>query len=102
LFTVDGGDDTARVTQYISDTLRPKINQISGVSDIAVYGGKELQAQVTLRSSDLVSKGISVLQVYQMLQSANSELPLGSGTYKGGRSTCAMKDRSPASRNWKT
>jgi HAE1 family hydrophobic/amphiphilic exporter-1 len=83
LFTVDGGEDTARVTQYISDTLRPKINQISGVSDIAVYGGKNLEAQVTLRSKDLVSKGISVLQVYQMLQSANSELPLGSGTYKG-------------------
>ncbi|MFA7168357.1 MAG: efflux RND transporter permease subunit [Sphaerochaetaceae bacterium] len=82
IFTVDGGSDMARTTKYVSDTLRPKINQISGVSDITVYGGKELETQVRLRSEDLVSKGISVLQVYQMIQASNSELPLGGAEYK--------------------
>ena len=82
IFTVDGGQDSAKVTQYVSDTLRPKINQIVGVSDITIDGGKQLQTMVTLRSDDLVSKGISVLQVYQMLQASNSELPLGASTFR--------------------
>ena len=43
IFTVDGGQDSAKVTQYVSDTLRPKINQIVGVSDITIDGGKQLQ-----------------------------------------------------------
>jgi len=83
MFTVAGGSDIAKVTSYLNDTLRPRINQIPGVAEVSISGGKSLEAQVKLRTEDLVSKGISVIQVYQIMNNANSDLPLGDAEYKG-------------------
>jgi HAE1 family hydrophobic/amphiphilic exporter-1 len=83
MFTIQAGNDTARTTDYFNKTLRPMINQIPGVSEVSLNGGKELQAQVKLRPDDLVSKGVSVIDVYKMLQASNTELPLGDAIYHG-------------------
>ncbi len=82
-FSVDAGSDIARTTDYIENTLRPKINQVPSVAEVKVSGGKNLQVNIKVRSDDLQAKGIPILQVYQLLQTSNSSLPLGSGVYHG-------------------
>ncbi|MBO4320938.1 MAG: efflux RND transporter permease subunit, partial [Treponema sp.] len=82
-FSVDAGSDIARTTDYIENTLRPKINQVPSVAEVKVSGGKKLQVNIKLRTDDLQAKGIPVLQVYQLLQVSNSSLPLGNGVYQG-------------------
>ncbi len=81
-FTVSAGQDSARVTEYINDELIPLLTQIDGVSSIEIDGGKELQVNIKLNTDELVSKGISVSQVYQILNYGNVNLPLGTATHK--------------------
>lgn len=82
-FSVDAGKDLARTTQYIEDTLKPKLNQVPSVAEVFVAGGKELQVNIKVRAEDLYAKGIPILQVYQLIQASNSSLPLGTAEYKG-------------------
>ena len=82
-FAVKGGSDTSRIMDYIEDTLKPRLTRIEGVSEIAVYGASELEIQVKLRMDDILSKGISVLQVYQVLNYSDKSIPLGNAEYRG-------------------
>ncbi|MGX8685551.1 MAG: efflux RND transporter permease subunit, partial [Spirochaetales bacterium] len=82
-FAVKGGSDTSRIKDYIEDTLKPRLTRIDGVSEISVYGASELEIQVKLRMDDIQSKGISVLQVYQVLNYSDRSIPLGNAEYRG-------------------
>ncbi|MCR4630984.1 MAG: efflux RND transporter permease subunit [Treponema sp.] len=81
-FSVEAGKDSARVTKFINDELRPLLTQIDGVSSITVDGGKELQVEVKIDVDLLTSKGISVTNVYQVLNYGNVTLPLGNGFFE--------------------
>lgn len=80
---VDAGKDVGKVTKYVNDQLKPRLNQIPGVSTVNVRGGKELQIFVKLRLDDLAAKGISVATVYKSLKAGNVKLPIGTGEYQG-------------------
>ncbi len=82
IFTAEGGEDSARVTEYIKETVIPRITRISGVSEVEISGGKELEVLITLRLDDLVSKKISVTNVYQILNYGNVNLPIGTADYE--------------------
>jgi len=82
IFSAEGGNDSARVTEYIKDIVIPRITKISGVSEVEVSGGKELQVLITLRLDDLVSKKISVTNVYQILNYGNVNMPIGTADYE--------------------
>ena len=81
-FSVEAGQDSGRVTQYIKDELTPMLTQIDGVSEVQIDGGKELQVEVKLKVDELTSKGISVATVYQILNYGNTSLPLGNASYQ--------------------
>ncbi|MCR4580095.1 MAG: efflux RND transporter permease subunit [Treponema sp.] len=81
-FSVEAGNDSARVTSFINDELRPMLTQIDGVSSINIDGGKELQVEVKIDVDALTSKGISVSNVYQVLNYGNVTLPLGNGFFE--------------------
>ena len=82
-FSVDAGNDLGRTTEYIENTLKPKINQVPSVAEVNVAGGKKLQVNIRIRSDDLQARGLPVLQVYHLLNVSNSSLPLGSGVFQG-------------------
>ncbi|MBQ2081189.1 MAG: efflux RND transporter permease subunit, partial [Treponema sp.] len=82
-FSVDAGNDLGRTTEYIENTLKPKINQVPSVAEVNVAGGKKLQVNIRIRSDDLQARGVPILQVYQLLNVSNSSLPLGSGVFQG-------------------
>ena len=81
-FAVLGGPDTGRITQYINDTLKPKLTRIAGVAGVEMYGAAESRINVKLRMDDVASKGISVLQIYQVLNYSNFTVPLGQADYQ--------------------
>ena len=81
-FTVEAGSDLAEATKYIKDEIIPKISQIDGVSTVEISGGVENKVVITLNTEELISKNISVLQVYQLLSYSNLNIPLGSGEYQ--------------------
>ncbi|MCQ2411479.1 MAG: efflux RND transporter permease subunit [Sphaerochaetaceae bacterium] len=81
-FAVMGGEDTSRITQYIADTLKPKLTRIDGVAQVELFGDVEPQISVKLRMDDVASKGISVLAVYQVLNYSNFTIPLGQADYQ--------------------
>ncbi|MDD4574349.1 MAG: efflux RND transporter permease subunit, partial [Sphaerochaeta sp.] len=82
-FSISGGKDLGRVTSYVQDELLPSINQIQGVAEVNIHGKHELEAFVQLRLDDLSAKGISVTQVFTLIEYANSRMPLGSAEYQG-------------------
>ncbi len=81
-FSVEGGKDLGRVTEYINKTLKPQLTSISGVSEVTVSGSKELQVNIKLRTKDLTAKGIPVAQVYQIVNYGNVNLPVGNAEYE--------------------
>ena len=81
-FSVQGGKDLGRITEYINETLKPQITSIPGVSEVSVSGGKELRVNIKLRMKDLTAKGIPVAQVYQIVNYGNVTLPVGNAEYE--------------------
>ncbi len=80
-FAITGGEDMARITSYINDTLKPMITKIEGVASVEMYGDVTPRIDVHLRMDDVSSKGISILQVYQVLEYSNFSVPLGTADY---------------------
>ena len=76
-FSVQAGNDSARVHDFIKNELTPQLTQIDGVSEVQVVGGKELEIDIKIDVEALTSKGISVTSVYQVLNYGNVTLPLG-------------------------
>ena len=81
-FAILGGSDTARITRYIEDELKPQITSIDGVAGVELYGALKSRINVRLRMDDVASHGISVLQIYQVLNYSNFTVPLGNADYQ--------------------
>ena len=75
--------DVLSITDYVTETLRPRLTAISGVSDVEISGGKELQVNVELQLEQLEARSISALTVYQILGYSNQFLPAGKAIFQG-------------------
>ena len=75
--------DAFSITDYITETLRPRLTAISGVSDVELSGGQELQVNVELQLEQLEARSISALTVYQILGYSNQFLPAGKAIFQG-------------------
>lgn len=84
-FSVSGNStqDMLSVTDFITETLRPRLTAISGVSDVEISGGRELQVNVELQLEQLEARSISALTVYQILGYSNQFLPAGKAIFQG-------------------
>ncbi|MGE4453281.1 MAG: efflux RND transporter permease subunit [Sphaerochaeta sp.] len=83
MFSVEAGDDTNHLSTYVEDTLIPRITRIQGVGEVSVTGMQSQEVRVRVRTKDLRARGISLLQVYQVLQYANMRLPVGDAVWHG-------------------
>ena len=92
-FAIMGGEDTGRIMDYITGTLKPALTAIEGVSDIEVSGASDLQINVKLRTDNIQSKNISVLQIYQALSYSNVSIPLGKADYLGSNTEISFNGK---------
>lgn len=83
-FSVKGGGDYERLSRYVENELKPLLTRIAGVSTVETIGAAEPELKITLKTDELSSRSVNILDVYQMLSSNNLSLPLGTSQYAGG------------------
>lgn len=69
-----GTRDLAQLRELQDFTIRPALQAVSGVAEVASLGGFERQYQIVLDPNRLASYGLSLGDVTRAVQSANSEV----------------------------
>ncbi len=63
--------------QFVKDKVKPRLEQVDGVSTITIVGGREREIRVEVDNQKLNSYGLSILQVSQALARENLDFPTG-------------------------
>ena len=58
---------------YLRDSVRPRMAAVSGVSDIALWGGARRQIKITVDPARLAQRGISLAEVRGKIRSRNRD-----------------------------
>lgn len=66
--------DLAQLRELQDFTIRPALQAVSGVAEVASFGGFERQYQIVLDPNRLAAYGLSLGDVTRAVQSANSEI----------------------------
>jgi HAE1 family hydrophobic/amphiphilic exporter-1 len=63
--------------KLVEDRIQPRLAKLPGVGTVKVNGGKQREIKVNIDADKLNAYKLSVLQVLQVIQSANMEIPAG-------------------------
>jgi HAE1 family hydrophobic/amphiphilic exporter-1 len=74
--------DTEQLTDYLEERVNPALARIGGVSRINLVGGSKREARIELNLTDLESRKISALQVFEALRYNNINIPAGTASYR--------------------
>lgn len=69
-----GSLDLAKLRELQDFTIRPALQSVSGVAEVASIGGYERQFQVSIDPAKLISLGVSIGDITRAVQGANSEV----------------------------
>lgn len=67
----------AQLSKIASDTVRPALEQVTGVGRVDISGEREREIHVSVSRSQLQAFGLSPQQVMQAIQSQNIDIPSG-------------------------
>jgi len=81
-FTVTGHTDLVELTDFIEDKMIPDLARIDGVSNIELLGGVKKKLEIRLSLEKLYARNLTVLEIFNTLQSSNQTLPAGTTTYR--------------------
>lgn len=65
------------LTEYVNETILPRIQQVDGVSQVDLLGGQRREVQITLDPELLKKYGLTPSQISQMLIRENLDFPSG-------------------------
>ena len=74
---VSGPFDLPQVKLY-AEEIKDEIERTAGVSTVQIFGGQERQVEVIVNKAKLHDFGLSVVNVTQAIERANSDVPIGS------------------------
>jgi HAE1 family hydrophobic/amphiphilic exporter-1 len=63
--------------QFTKDRIKPRLEQVDGVSAVSIAGGQEREIRVEVDNRKLDAYGISILQVSQAMGRENLDFPTG-------------------------
>jgi Cu(I)/Ag(I) efflux system membrane protein CusA/SilA len=69
-----GGLDLAQLRELQDFTIRPTLQAVSGVAEVASFGGFERQYQIVLDPNRLAAFGLTLADVTRAVRNANSEV----------------------------
>lgn len=75
--SVTGQMPPRELFQFIKDHIKPRLEQVDGVSTVTLTGGQEREIRVEVDNQKLNSYGISILQVSQAMGKENLDFPTG-------------------------
>lgn len=61
----------------VDKTIQPQLAKIQGVAQVDILGGQPREIRINLNEDQLETYGLSILQVSQVIQSANIDFPAG-------------------------
>jgi hydrophobic/amphiphilic exporter-1 (mainly G- bacteria), HAE1 family len=68
---------TTEFYKLVDDRIRPRLAKLQGVGVVKMSGGTEREIKVNIDAQKLKAYNLSVLQVLQVIQSANVDIPAG-------------------------
>ncbi len=75
--SVTGNMQPRALYQHVKDKIKPRLEQVDGVSAVTIVGGQQREIRVEVDNQKLNSYGISILQVSQALGRENLDFPTG-------------------------
>ncbi|TFG60422.1 MAG: efflux RND transporter permease subunit, partial [Spirochaetales bacterium] len=70
------------LTRFAEDEIAPVLSRIGGVAEVNVHGAPPQIVDIKVHLNQIESKGISVLDIFQLLKSNNVSLPAGSVVFQ--------------------
>lgn len=70
--------EQTRFYQFLKDQVKPRLEQVSGVSSVSIVGGKEREIRVEVDNDKLRHFNLSIDQVAQAISFENLDYPTGS------------------------
>lgn len=68
---------TSDFYDFAKDQIIPELNQVEGVGQVRLLGGRELEVKVDVDPAKLQAFGVSLMQVLKAVNSANINIPAG-------------------------
>ncbi len=72
-----------QVTAYLKDQVIPRLSKISGAASVSVNGAVDREVRIVLDPDKMPARGLSALEIAQVLSSGNLSLPAGSTDIRG-------------------
>lgn len=77
LISIDGQTDLAELRRLAERQIAPTLEQLEGVAEVRVTGGREKQIQVRLDRTQLDAYGLTINEVRNRLRAANVDINAG-------------------------
>ena len=77
LYAISAKRETIDVTSIVENEIQEKLQTVSGVGDVLVFGGRRREVHVYVNPDRLRAYNLTVTDVAQALRSQNMELPAG-------------------------
>ena len=74
---VTGNMSPSQLYDLIDKDLKPQLSNVAGVGQVTIIGGNEREIQVNVNAEKLRAYGVSIGQVSQAINSANTSYPAG-------------------------
>ena len=74
------GEDVSRLKTFIEDNVKPILERAEGISDVAVYGGREREVQIEIDPYLLAARGLTYRDVESALRGQNKNISAGTIT----------------------
>jgi hydrophobic/amphiphilic exporter-1 (mainly G- bacteria), HAE1 family len=76
-YSLSGARSTVELSQIASEQIRERIESVSGVGEVIIYGERAREIQILLNPERMRAYGVSVTEVASALQAQNTERPAG-------------------------
>ncbi len=71
------GQDVAKLKSFIEENVKPILERAEGISEVAVYGGREREIQIEIDPYRLAARGLTFRDVEAALQRQNKNISAG-------------------------
>jgi len=71
------GLDLTMMRDFLADTVRPRMESVPGVAEVAIWGGTERRIRIDLDAARLTERGLSVAEVREAIRARNRDISGG-------------------------
>ncbi|NME36716.1 MULTISPECIES: efflux RND transporter permease subunit [Fusobacterium] len=71
------GKSRTEMGSFVEEYLKPRLERISGIGEVNVYGNPEKQIQLQVNPDKLAAYNLSPMELYNIISYSNQNIPLG-------------------------